>query len=97
MAEKINTIVKNWDGKEFTLDELLDICKQADTEEVDFDQLMDGDLATVPCIIRDLVNRIKAYESCSFVLSKELEKTWIEDNRREYDLTKLDILGMPEK
>ena len=57
------TKIKNWDGKEYTLDELRQFCLEAHEGEVEFSCQIDGDLATTPTIINGLISRIKELEA----------------------------------
>jgi len=58
------TIIKNWDGTPFTLEELEELTNACDEGMQSFDELAGcGDLATTPSIIRCLINRIKELET----------------------------------
>lgn len=57
------TKIKNWNGDEYTLDELLDLCKSANEQEIDFTEVIDNDLSTSVTIIVGLIERIKELES----------------------------------
>lgn len=56
------TKIKNWDGKEFTLDELSDLVDESNDLEIPFDEMIDGDEATPAAIIKELIERIKWLE-----------------------------------
>lgn len=51
--------IKNWDEKEYTLDELLQLVDAAKELECSFDQIMGGDLATSETIISGLIAELK--------------------------------------
>lgn len=57
------TTFKTWNGgKSYTIAEILEACDAADTQEVDLTEVLDNDLATVPALIRSLIERIKELE-----------------------------------
>lgn len=56
------TTIKNWDGKAYTLDELLLLVDTSSELEMSFDEAVDMDLATSPTIIKNLILHIKQLE-----------------------------------
>jgi len=54
--------IQNWNDELFTLDELTELADACDEGDQSFDELVDGDLATSPAIIRNLIKVIKGQE-----------------------------------
>jgi hypothetical protein len=55
--------IKSWNDKEYTLQDILEACDEADRAEIDLSDVFDGDLATVPTLVRGLINRIQELEA----------------------------------
>lgn len=53
-------IVKDWAGREYSLERLSELCDAADEQEVEFCDVIDSDLATTPSIIRALIGELRA-------------------------------------
>lgn len=58
------TRIPGWkSGVSYSLQDIIDACDAADGQEIEVTDAFDGDLATVPCIIRGLVGRIIELEN----------------------------------
>lgn len=57
------TTIRNWNDKEYTLNDILELCDQSDKAEIDFCDVIDGDLATSTTIIRGLVHKVILLEA----------------------------------
>lgn len=49
------TVIKSWDDKEYTVADILEACDDADQDSnSSLDEYFDGDLATIPALVRGL-------------------------------------------
>ncbi len=58
----MTTIIKNWDGSDFTLEDLDELILYADATECSVDSAMGGDAANSVFIIKGLIERIRELE-----------------------------------
>ena len=60
---KFRTVIKNFDGTKYTLEDLQEYIDQSNASEEDIQDLFGGDLLTLPTILQALVDRIKELEA----------------------------------
>lgn len=58
----MSTKIKNWNGEEYTLDQLDAVVDDCDTHECSFDDMMGGDLSSTPAIVHNLIERVRELE-----------------------------------
>lgn len=58
----MSTKINSWDGRVYTLEDILEFLDACDGQECGIDDVLDGDLATAPTLMRGLVERVQELE-----------------------------------